>query len=104
MTVPAGMAALFICSLTVPHAVDDGGIVFGAGYLALTAIHAVGCRLFADTASRRAILRILPFNLGAAELILAAGWTHGARDCVTALSDRLAAGRRMPIAVAGSSR
>ncbi len=82
LTVLSGMAALFVCSLAVPRAFDDGGIIFGAGYLALTLIHFIGYRLFGDPDGRRSILRMLPVNAGGACLILIAGWTHGTWDWV----------------------
>lgn len=78
----AGMAALFVCSLAVPTAFGDGGIIFGIGYLALTMIHFVGYRLFGDPDGRRSILRMLPINAGGAGLILISGWTHGIWDWV----------------------
>ncbi|MEO7126795.1 MAG: low temperature requirement protein A [Nakamurella sp.] len=78
----AGMAALFVCSLAVPDAFGDGGIIFGAGYLALTLIHFIGYRRFGDPDGRRSILRMLPINAGGAGLILISGWTHGIWDWV----------------------
>ncbi len=82
ITVLAGMAALFICSLAVPEAFGSGGLVFGIAYLALILIHLVGFRLFADDQGRRAILRIAPTNLTGGLLILIAGFTDSAWDWV----------------------
>ena len=82
ITVLAGMAALFICSLAVPEAFGTGGLVFGIAYLALILIHLVGFRLFADDQGRRAILRIAPTNLAGGSLILVAGFTDSAWDWV----------------------
>ncbi len=75
LTVLTGMAALFICSLAVPEAFGADGLAFGIAYLALTLTHLIGFRRYGDEAGRRAIVRIAPINIGAALLILAAGFT-----------------------------
>ncbi|MEP6563099.1 MAG: low temperature requirement protein A [Nakamurella sp.] len=80
LTVLAAMAALFICSLAVPEAFGTDGLVFGIAFLVLTLIHVIGFRLFGDEAGRRAIIRIAPVNIGAALLILLAGFTDSNWD------------------------
>ena len=75
-----GMAALLVCSMAVPEAFGESGLVFGVAYLVLTLTHAIAFRLFGDPAGRRGILRIAPVNLLGAVLILVAGWLHGSWD------------------------
>lgn len=75
-----GMAAFFLCALAVPHAFDEDGIVFGAGYLLVNLIHLGG--LLIGSTPRAAVLRLAPFNLTSAGLILAAGFVTGPMDWV----------------------
>jgi low temperature requirement protein LtrA len=75
-----GMAGFFACSLAVPRAFDEDGIVFGAAYLFVTVVHLSGFLLGAGRTPLRAIYRLTPWNLASASLVLAAGWTHGNAD------------------------
>jgi low temperature requirement protein LtrA len=77
-----GMAAFLIAAVAVPGAFGADGVIFGLAYLSMGLIHA---GLFTQAQSRqsaRAIFQILPFNVGMALLVLAAGWTHGGLDFV----------------------
>jgi low temperature requirement protein LtrA len=77
-----GMSAFLIAAIAVPGAFGDDGVIFGVAYLSMGLIHA---GLFTQAQSRqsaRAIFQILPFNIGMALLVLAAGWAHGWLDYV----------------------
>lgn len=68
-----GMAAYLVLALAIPRAFSGSGLAFGLAYLAVVGVHAL---LFTRTSSERAvraILRIAPFNLASALLILLAG-------------------------------
>jgi low temperature requirement protein LtrA len=73
-----GMAGFLLAAISAPLAFGANAVVFGFAYLLLTIVNTV-LFLAADphTVTRRAG-RIRPFNLVAALLILAAGFTDGA--------------------------
>lgn len=73
-----GMAAFFACALAVPHAFDEDGLVFGISYFLVTVVHLAG--LFMGNTPRPAVLRLMPFNLTSAGLVLAAGLVTGPID------------------------
>jgi len=91
-----GMAAFLVLALAIPRAFIGGGSVFGLAYLAVAAVHAA---LFTRAASGgvvRAILRLAPFNLTAALLVLLAGTLGGTAEYlvwVLALALQWLAGR-----------
>ena len=67
-----GMGAFLLVALAVPDAFDGEGLAFGIGYLAVVVLHA-GMYLRGTSLSEvRAILRLVPFNLAAAVLVLSA--------------------------------
>ena len=74
----AGMAGFFICALAVPHAFAEDGIVFGVGYLIVNVVHLAG--LLMGATPKQAVLRLAPFNLTAAGLVLVAGFVTGSLD------------------------
>jgi low temperature requirement protein LtrA len=62
-----------VISLAIPGAYESDGLVFGLGYLAVVLLHA---SMFVRGTSPRevaAILRIAPFNIAAAALVLVGG-------------------------------
>ena len=69
------MAGFFIAALGIPHAFDGTGVLFGCGYLVVIALHLI---LFTQADALEGVLRLAPYNLGGALLILAAGFAHGA--------------------------
>jgi low temperature requirement protein LtrA len=72
-----GMAGYFVLALAIPHAFSGSGTAFGLAYLAVVLVHAI---LFTRASSEsvvRAILRLAPFNLATALLVLAAGISGG---------------------------
>jgi len=75
----ASMAAMLIVALAVPGAFGADGLVFGAAYFLVRALHLV---LFAiagrgDRELMRAVLRIAPSALTGAALLVIAGFTDG---------------------------
>ena len=75
----AAMGAMFVAALAVPDAFGRHGVVFGVAFLIVTVMHltlyALGAR--GDRELLAAIMRIAPFGLAGAGLILAAGFVHG---------------------------
>ncbi len=72
-----GMGAFLLVALAVPDAYQGEGLAFGLGYLAVVVLHA-GMYLRGTSLSEvRAILRLVPFNLGAAALVLLGGVLGG---------------------------
>jgi low temperature requirement protein LtrA len=80
LVVLGAMAAVLVTALAVPTAFGDGGVAFGLGYAVVMLLHAGLFSLAGDNreATRRAIARLVPTNLGAAGLIVIAGTTSGA--------------------------
>ena len=72
-----GMGAFFVVALATPHALGDSGVVFGAAYVAIVAVHAVGFIVFEGRSAIRSVARFLPTNLLSALLLLCAGFLHG---------------------------
>lgn len=70
----AGMAGFFITAIAIPRVFDDTGILFGAGYALVVAVHLV---LFTQADAREGVLRLAPYNACCAACILAAGFTSG---------------------------
>ncbi len=79
----SGMASYLALALSVPHAFDDrsAGLTFGIAYLLIVIVHA---GLFTRAAGRGAqgILRIAPFNMVSALLVLAGGISGGTAQYV----------------------
>ena len=67
-----GMAGFLIVGLAIPAGFGRDGIALGLGYLLVVIVHSV---LYARV--NKQILRIAPFNLASALLILGAGFTDG---------------------------
>ena len=70
----AGMAGFLIAAVGTPRAFDTTGIVFGAGYLTVICVHLL---LFTQSDARAGVARLAPYNIGAALLILVAGFVRG---------------------------
>jgi low temperature requirement protein LtrA len=72
-----GMGAFLVIAIAIPEAYVGKGLAFGVGYLAVVALHA-GMYLRGTSLSEvQAILRLVPFNVGAAALVLAGGALGG---------------------------
>jgi low temperature requirement protein LtrA len=72
-----GMAAFFVVALATPHALGDSGVVFGASYLTVVVVHAVGFVVFEGRSALRSVARFLPTNVLSGLLLLWAGFLHG---------------------------
>jgi low temperature requirement protein LtrA len=69
----AGMAGFLIAAVGVPHAFG-AGVLFGFGYLIVIVVHLT---LFTQADVLAGVLRLAPFNLASALLILGAGFVDG---------------------------
>jgi low temperature requirement protein LtrA len=75
------LIAMFVAALVVPGVFDEEGVLFGAAFLVVWAMHTALYAL-AGRGSRDllgAVLRLAPWTLFGATLILVAGFTDGAR-------------------------
>jgi low temperature requirement protein LtrA len=75
------LIAMFVAALAVPHVFGDDGVLFGVAFLLVVAMHLA---LYALAGRRspdllRAVLRLAPWTLAGATLILVAGFLDGAR-------------------------
>jgi low temperature requirement protein LtrA len=75
------LMAMFVAALVVPGVFDDDGVLFGAAFLVVCALHAA---LYAFVGRGNpdllgAVLRLAPWTLSGATLILVAGFLDGAR-------------------------
>ena len=78
----AGMAGFLTMALAIPEAFGGQGVAYGIGYLLVTVVHMV---LFTRTTTEsavRAILRLTPFNVSSAILVLLAGIIGGTTEYV----------------------
>jgi low temperature requirement protein LtrA len=75
------LIAMFVAALVVPNVFGDNGVLFGAAFLVVCATHVVLYALAGrgDPDLLGAVLRLAPWTLLGATLILLAGFTDGAR-------------------------
>src|SRR6266403_1794865 len=75
----AAMGAMLVASLAVPHAFGADGVVFGAAFLAVRAMHLVAYSIVArdDPELRRVVGRLASTVLPAAALLVVAGALDG---------------------------
>ena len=72
-----GMAGFLVIALAIPTAFAGGGLTFGLAYLVVVGVHTTLYTKAASERSRAAILRVVPYNLCTASLVLAAGAVGG---------------------------
>jgi len=75
------LIAMFVAALVVPDVFDDEGVLFGAAFFVVVAMH-LALYALAGRGNRDllvAVLRLAPWTLLGATLILVAGFTDGAR-------------------------
>jgi low temperature requirement protein LtrA len=75
------LIAMFVAALVVPGVFDDDGVLFGAAFFVVSAMH-LAVYALAARGNREllgAVLRLAPWTLLGATLILLAGFTDGAR-------------------------
>jgi low temperature requirement protein LtrA len=72
-----GMGGFLVIALAIPTAYAGQGLAFGLGYVVVIALHAGMYAKGTSVSEVAAILRIVPFNLAAAGLVLAGGIAGG---------------------------
>ena len=78
-----GMGAFLVIALAIPTAYAGQGLAFGLGYVVVVVLHAGMYSKSTSVSEVAAILRIVPFNLTAAALVLAGGIAGGrAQDVI----------------------
>jgi low temperature requirement protein LtrA len=73
-----GMAGYLVLALTIPQAFSGGDLAFGLAYLVVVSIHAGLYSRTSVTHTVRALVRLAPFNLASALLVLGAVVAGGA--------------------------
>jgi low temperature requirement protein LtrA len=72
-----GMAGYLVLALAIPRAFSEGDVAFGVAYLVIVSIHAGLFTRAGLPHTVRAVLRLAPFNLASAALVLAAVIVEG---------------------------
>jgi low temperature requirement protein LtrA len=72
-----GMGAFLIVALAIPQAYEGAGLALGLGYLAVVLLHGAMYVRGTSVSEVAAILRIVPYNLAAAGLVLLGGALGG---------------------------
>jgi low temperature requirement protein LtrA len=72
-----GMAGFLVLALAIPRAFSEGDAAFGVAYLVVVGIHAGLFTRAGAAHTLRAVVRLAPFNLGSALLVLAAVLVEG---------------------------
>ncbi|HEU0246457.1 MAG TPA: low temperature requirement protein A [Gaiellaceae bacterium] len=72
-----GMGAFLVMALAIPSAYSSSGVAFALGYLAAVLLHAGMYARGTSLSEVRAILRIVPFSLVGAVVVLAGGAAGG---------------------------
>ncbi|HEX2374328.1 MAG TPA: low temperature requirement protein A, partial [Actinomycetota bacterium] len=67
-----GMAGFLVLALAIPRAFTEGDVAFGVAYLVIVSIHAGLYTRAGEAPTLRALVRLVPLNLGSALLVLAA--------------------------------
>ncbi|MEW1749609.1 low temperature requirement protein A [Streptomyces angustmyceticus] len=71
-----GMASFLVIGLATPNAFHGNGVAFGVGYLLIVSVHAA-LFAFGGPGAARNMLRIAPFHMLGALLIIGAGFLSG---------------------------
>jgi low temperature requirement protein LtrA len=77
-----GMAGFLVLALAIPEAFHEAGAAFGIAYLGVVVVHTLLFLRADSEGSRRGIVRIAPFNLVTALLVLAGGLAGGTAQYV----------------------
>jgi low temperature requirement protein LtrA len=84
------MGGFLVISLAIPGAYSSSGLAFGLGYAVVVLLHAGMYAKWTSISEVAAILRIVPFNLSAAGLVLVGGALGGtAQDVLWAIAAAL---------------
>ncbi|MGH3142833.1 MAG: low temperature requirement protein A, partial [Gaiellales bacterium] len=77
LTLIGAMGGFLVLALAIPEAYESAGLAFGLGYLVVVLLHAAMYAKGTSVSEVAAILRIVPFNLAAAVLVIAGGAMGG---------------------------
>jgi low temperature requirement protein LtrA len=72
-----GMGGYFVLALAIPHAFSSSGLAFGLAYLVVVTVHTTFFSRSASAGVVQAILRLAPFNLASAAVVVAGGALGG---------------------------
>jgi low temperature requirement protein LtrA len=72
-----GMAGFLVMALAIPTTFGDGGLAFGLGYLAVVVLHGWLYIRATSASEAEAIRGIVPYNVAAALMLVAAGLLKG---------------------------
>jgi low temperature requirement protein LtrA len=78
----AAMIAFLLLAVAIPDAFGGSGVLFGFAYLAIVLIHFGLFAKFGAEGSARSMLRVVPFNLAGALLVVWAGFVTGPADWI----------------------
>jgi len=85
----AAMAGFLVMALAIPESAGEGRLLFGAAYLAIVLLHFLAFVWQGGPLAARAMLRIVPFNLGAAALVIGSSLLDGSWSWILLLSPAL---------------
>jgi low temperature requirement protein LtrA len=77
LTLICGMGGFLVVALAIPDAYGGSGLAFGLGYLVVVVVHGAMYVKGTSVPEVAAILRIVPFNLAAATLVILGGALGG---------------------------
>src|SRR5437899_7816358 len=77
-----GMGGYFVLALAIPYAFTSSGLAFGIAYLVVVGVHTTLFTRSSAVGVVQAILRLAPYNLGSALVILVGGAVGGAAQYV----------------------
>src|SRR5919202_5030667 len=72
-----GMAGYFVLALAVPHAFSSSGLAFGLAYLVVVGVHTTLFTRASSASVVTAILRLAPYNLASALVVVVGGALGG---------------------------
>lgn len=72
----AAMAGFLVIAIAIPEVFHDAGLAFALGYLFVILLHLGAFATMGGAGVGRAVLRLAPFNVGAAALAIAAALVH----------------------------
>src|SRR5262245_35303885 len=77
LTLIGGMGAFLVAALAIPSAFDSSGLAFGLAYLVIVLLHGAMYARGTSVSEVAAILRIIPFSLVGATLLIVGGALGG---------------------------
>src|SRR3989440_6595771 len=77
-----GMTGYFVLALAIPHAFSSSGLAFGLAYLVIVSVHSTLFTRASSAGVAKAILRLTPFNVASALVVVAGGAIGGVAQYV----------------------